>query len=96
MERQKSGQGAWCPQHGATTLSLVWLGPVTSTVNTNTSPSSAQTVLGKSTISSFIVNNAVLISNIICVHACSVPSVVLTLYDPMECNPPGSSVHGIL
>ena len=23
-------------------------------------------------------------------------SVVWTLYDPMDCNPPGSSVHGIL
>ena len=86
----------WCMVPTATTLSLVWLGPVTSTVNTNTSPSSGRTVLGKSAISSFIVNNAVLISNSICVHACSVPSVVLSLYDPMECNPPGSSVHGIL
>ena len=30
------------------------------------------------------------------VCACSVASVVLTLNDPMDCSPPGFSVHGIL
>ena len=88
-----------CMVPTATTLSLVWLGPVTSTMNTNTSPSSGQTILAaaaKSAISSFIVSNTVLNSNIIFAHACSVPSVVLTLCDPMDCSPPGSSVHGIL
>ena len=28
-------------------------------------------------------------------HACLVPKSCLTLCDPMECSPPGSSVHGI-
>ena len=27
--------------------------------------------------------------------ACSVAQLCLTFYDPMDCNPPGSSVHGI-
>ena len=31
----------------------------------------------------------------IAVHACSVSESHLTLLDPMDCNPPGSSVHGI-
>ena len=31
-----------------------------------------------------------------CASACSVTSVVSTLWDPMGCSPPGSSVHGIL
>ena len=32
-----------------------------------------------------------------CVHACQVTSVVLvTLCHPMDCSPPGSSVHGTL
>ena len=31
-----------------------------------------------------------------CVHACSVAQSCLTLCDPMDCSPPGSSVHGIL
>ena len=31
------------------------------------------------------------------IHVCvSVPQLCLTLCDPMDCNPPGSSVHGIL
>ena len=29
-------------------------------------------------------------------RACSVPSAVLTVGDPMDCSLPGSSVHGIL
>ena len=29
------------------------------------------------------------------VHACSVAKWCLTLCDPMDCSPPGSSVHGI-
>ena len=29
------------------------------------------------------------------VHACSVAKSCLTLCDPMDCSPPGSSVHGI-
>ena len=29
-------------------------------------------------------------------HACSVAQSCPTLRDPMDCNPPGSSVHGIL
>ena len=29
-------------------------------------------------------------------HACFVLQLFLTLYDPMDCSPPGSSVHGIL
>ena len=29
------------------------------------------------------------------VYACSVTLSCLTLYDPMDCSPPGSSVHGI-
>ena len=32
---------------------------------------------------------------ITCVHANSLQSC-LTLYDPIDCSPPGSSVHGIL
>ena len=28
-------------------------------------------------------------------HACSVTQSCLTLYNPLDCNPPGSSVHGI-
>ena len=32
----------------------------------------------------------------VCVHACSVTQLFLTLCDPMDCSPPGSSVHGIL
>ena len=31
-----------------------------------------------------------------CVCVCSVIQSVPTLWDPMDCNPPGSSVHGIL
>ena len=27
---------------------------------------------------------------------CLVPKSCLTLYDPVDCSPPGSSVHGIL
>ena len=30
-----------------------------------------------------------------CVHMCSVASVCLTLYDPIDSSPPGSSVHGV-
>ena len=30
------------------------------------------------------------------VHACSVAKLCLTLCDPMDCSPPGSSVHAIL
>ena len=30
----------------------------------------------------------------LCIHVCALPR--LTLYDPMDCSPPGSSVHGIL
>ena len=33
--------------------------------------------------------------NPMCVHAQS-RQLYLTLWDPMDCNPPGSSVHGIL
>ena len=29
-------------------------------------------------------------------HSCSVTQSWPTLSDPMDCNPPGSSVHGIL
>ena len=32
----------------------------------------------------------------LCMHACSVTQSCQALCDPMECNPPGSSVHGIL
>ena len=28
-------------------------------------------------------------------HACSVTQSCLTLCNPMNCNPPGSSIHGI-
>ena len=31
----------------------------------------------------------------ICMHACSVAKSCLTLCEPMDCSPPGSSVHGI-
>ena len=31
-----------------------------------------------------------------CKHMCSVAKLCLTLCDPMDCGPPGSSVHGIL
>ena len=31
----------------------------------------------------------------LCVYCCSVAQSCLTLCDPMECSPPGSSVHGI-
>ena len=31
-----------------------------------------------------------------CISICSVSQSCLTLWDPMDCNPPGSSVHGIL
>ena len=30
-----------------------------------------------------------------CMHSCSVAQSSLTLCDPMDCSPPGSSVHGI-
>ena len=30
-----------------------------------------------------------------CVHACSVAQFCVTLCDPMDCSPPGSSVHGL-
>ena len=45
---QNGETGIWlgCIVSTATTLSLVWLGPVTSTGNTNTSPSAGQTTLG--------------------------------------------------
>jgi len=32
----------------------------------------------------------------LCTHACSVIQSCPTLWDPMDCSPPGSSVHGIL
>ena len=32
----------------------------------------------------------------LCVRACSVAQPCLTLCNPMDCSPPGSSVHGIL
>ena len=31
----------------------------------------------------------------LCMYACSVTQLCLTLCDPMDCSPPGSSVHGI-
>ena len=31
----------------------------------------------------------------VCVRECSVAKSCLTLRDPMDCSPPGSSVHGI-
>ena len=31
-----------------------------------------------------------------CVAVCSVAQLCLTLCDPMDCSPPGSSVQGIL
>ena len=31
----------------------------------------------------------------VCAHACSVAQSCLTLCNPMNCSPPGSSVHGI-
>ena len=31
----------------------------------------------------------------VCTGVCSVSKSYLTLWDPMDCNPPGSSVHGI-
>ena len=31
-----------------------------------------------------------------CMYACSVTQLCLTLCNPMDCSPPGSSVHGIL
>ena len=31
-----------------------------------------------------------------CAVLCSVAQSCLTLFDPMDCSPPGSSVHGIL
>ena len=34
-------------------------------------------------------------SNVMCVHTQSLQSCP-TLCDPMDCSPPGSSVHGIL
>ena len=33
--------------------------------------------------------------SIMCPHACSVTQPCLTLCNPMDCNPPDSSVHGI-
>ena len=33
---------------------------------------------------------------VIDVHVCQVLHLCLTLCDPMDCSPPGSSVHGIL
>ena len=33
---------------------------------------------------------------IACMHACSVGQLCLILCNPMDCSPPGSSVHGIL
>ena len=34
-------------------------------------------------------------AEIACVHACLVAQSCLTLCDPVDCNLPGSSVHGI-
>ena len=31
-----------------------------------------------------------------CIHACLAAQLCLTFCDPMDCHPPGSSVHGIL
>ena len=31
-----------------------------------------------------------------CIHACLVAQLCLTFCDPVDCHPPGSSVHGIL
>ena len=34
---------------------------------------------------------------VFCLHACLVPQLCPTVFcDPMDCSPPGSSVHGIL
>ena len=33
---------------------------------------------------------------LVCVHVCSVIQSHLTLWNPVDCSPPGSSVHGIL
>ena len=30
-----------------------------------------------------------------CLHACSIAQSRLTLWDSMDCSPPGSSIHGI-
>ena len=30
-----------------------------------------------------------------CMHACLLAQLCLTLWDPMDCSPPGSSVHGV-
>lgn len=48
LRPQNGETGIWlgCIVSTATTLSLVWLGPVTRTGNTNTSPSAGQTTLG--------------------------------------------------
>ena len=32
----------------------------------------------------------------LCVHVCKVTQLCPTLFDPRDCSPPGSSVHGIL
>ena len=34
-------------------------------------------------------------STLICLHACVLAQSCLTLYDPTDCSPAGSSVHGI-
>ena len=35
------------------------------------------------------------LSMCVCVCLCVHTQLCLTLYDPMDCSPPGSSVHGI-
>ena len=31
-----------------------------------------------------------------CLHVCSTTQLCPTLYDPMDCSPPSSSIHGII
>ena len=46
-------------------------------------------------LKSFIINDR-LIKGIHYIHVCLVTQLHLTLCDPMDCSPPGASVHGIL
>ena len=44
---------------------------------------------------SFVYVNSKISSVCVCVCVCSVAKSCLTLCDPMDCSPPGSSAHGI-
>ena len=59
------------------------------------SPIVPYSILFKNFYWSRVAFNPVLLSLCVCVCVCSVAQLCLTLRNPMECSPPGSSVHKI-